>query len=97
MDKSSRYRIESVFQAGQVLRVVAESKTVMGSSEIAAVLGITVNTAFRMCATLEELGFLKQVGEKFELGMGLALFWARKKASLEGERMVIERDITELG
>lgn len=97
MAKDGRYRIESVFQAGQVLRAVAESKGAVGSTELAASLGMTVNTAFRMCATLEELGFLKQVGEKFELGMGLALFWARKKATLEGERESIERDITELG
>ena len=95
--KDNRYRIESVFQAGQVLRAVADSKGVMGPTEIAASLGIKVNTAFRMCATLEELGFLKQVGEKYELGMGLALFWARKKASLEGERVAIEKDITQLG
>lgn len=97
MMKGNRYRIESVFQAGQVLRVVAESKAAVGSTEIAARLGITVNTAFRMCMTLEELGFLKQVSEKFELGMGLALFWARKKATLEGERTAIEQNITLLG
>lgn len=97
MAKDNRYRIESVFQAGQVLRAVAESKGAVGPTEIATSLGITVNTAFRMCATLEELGFLKQVSEKFELGMGLALFWARKKAALESERVTIERDITQLG
>lgn len=93
----NRYRIESVYQAGQVLRAVAESKGAVGSTEIAASLGITVNTAFRMCATLEELGFLKSVNEKFELGMGLALFWARKKATLESERAAIDRDIDQLG
>lgn len=97
MDKNNRYRIESVYQAGQVLRAVAESKGACGSSEIATSLGITVNTSFRMCMTLEELGFLKQVGEKYELGMGLALFWARKKATLEGERDAIDRDIIKLG
>lgn len=95
--EKNRYRIESVYQAGQVLRAVAESKGAVGSTEIAVSLGIKVNTAYRMCATLEELGFLKQVAEKFELGMGLALFWARKKATLEGGREAIERDITQLG
>jgi DNA-binding IclR family transcriptional regulator len=76
---------------------VAESKGAVGSTEIAASLNIKVNTAYRMCMTLEELGFLKQVSEKFELGMGLALFWARKKATLEGERASIDRDIDQLG
>jgi DNA-binding IclR family transcriptional regulator len=97
MDKNNRYRIESVYQAGQVIKAVAENKGAVGSSEIAASLGIKVNTAFRMCVTLEELGFLKQVGEKYELGMGLALFWARKKASLASERETIDKDLNQLG
>jgi len=97
MLKENRYRIEAVHQAGQILRAVAENKGAIGSSDIAKNLGITVNTAFRMCVTLEELGFLKQVGDKYDLGMGLALFWARKKAMLEGERAGIDRDLELLG
>jgi DNA-binding IclR family transcriptional regulator len=58
----------------------------MGSKEIAIACGIDPNAAFRQCATLDELGFLKEEGGKFVLGMGLALFWARKKSHLEGER-----------
>lgn len=96
MDKSNRYRIESVYQAGQVLRSVAENKGTVGPSDIATNLGITVNTAFRMCVTLEELGFLKLIGDKYELGMGLALFWARKKAMLESERDCIDRELIKL-
>lgn len=96
MSKDNRYRIEAVYQAGQVLRAVAESKGAIGASDIAKNLEITVNTAFRMCVTLEELGFLKQIGERYELGMGLALFWARKKATLEGERNKIESDLKSL-
>ena len=97
MLKENRYRIESVHQAGRVLRAVAENKGAMGASDIAKNLGITVNTAFRMCVTLEELGFLKQVCDKYDLGMGLALFWARKKAMLEGERSGIDRELESLG
>jgi hypothetical protein len=93
----TRYRIETVFQAGQILKAIANAKGAVGSSEVAQILGITGNTAYRMCVTLEELGFLKQVGDKYDLGMGLALFWARKKAMLEGERQGIERDLSELG
>lgn len=94
--KDNRYRIESVYQAGQILRAVAETKGAVGSSEIAKSLGITSNTAFRMCVTLEELGFLKQIGDKYDLGMGLALFWARKKATLESERDGIDKDLLKL-
>jgi DNA-binding IclR family transcriptional regulator len=86
-----------VYQAGQILKTIADFKRPIGSSEVARELGITANTAYRMCVTLEELGFLKQVGDKYDLGMGLALFWARKKAILEGERVGIEKQLVELG
>ncbi len=97
MADATRYRIETVNQAGQILKHVADAKGAVGSTEVAKALGITGNTAFRMCVTLEELGFLKQVGDKYELGMGLALFWARKKAMLEGERTGIENQLLQLG
>ena len=97
MADGNRYRIESVFQAGQILKTIADFKNPVGPSEVATTLGITVNTAYRMCVTLEELGFLKQIGERYDLGMGLALFWARKKAMLEGERVSVETQLMELG
>jgi len=97
MAEGNRYRIEAVYQAGQILKTISEIKRPLGSSEVAKELGITDNTAYRMCVTLEEIGFLKQVGCKYDLGMGLALFWARKKAMLEGERNSIEKQLTELG
>lgn len=97
MTEGNRYRIEAVYLAGQILKTISEIKRPLGSAEVARELGITVNQAFRMCMTLEELGFLKQVGDKYDLGMGLALFWARKKAMLEGERTGVERQLSELG
>lgn len=97
MTDGNRYRIETVYQAGQILKTVADFKNPVGSSDVAKALGITANTAYRMCVTLEELGFLKQIGDRYDLGMGLALFWARKKAMLEGERVGIERQLMELG
>lgn len=97
MAEGNRYRIEAVYQAGQIIKTIANLKEPAGPSDVAKQLGITVNTAYRMCVTLEELGFLTQIGDKYNLGMGLALFWARKKAMLEGERIGIERKLTELG
>lgn len=96
MERCDRYRIETVFQAGQILKAVADAKGAVGPSDVSKILGIKVNTAFRMCVTLEELGFLKQIGDKYDLGMGMALFWARKKAILEGERVGIENQLMEL-
>lgn len=96
MADRSRYRIDAVFQAGQVLKVLAMAKEPMGTTYIAKEVGMTVNTAFRMCVTLEELGFIQQIGDRYQLGMGLALFWARKKAGLEAEKARVETDINSL-
>lgn len=96
MADATRYRIETVNQAGQILKYIAEAKGPVGSGEVAKALGLSPNTAFRMCITLEEMGFLKQVGDRYDLGMGLALFWARKKSRLEGERASIDRDLASL-
>lgn len=82
----NRYRIKAVCTAAAILTAVANSREPMGSKEIATAVDIDPNAAFRQCATLDELGFLKEEGGKFVLGMGLALFWARKKSHLEGER-----------
>lgn len=95
--ETGRYRIEALFEAGQILKAIAENKNPLGASEVASILGITPNKAYRMCVTLEEMGFLKQVSDKYDLGMALALFWARKKAMLEGERTGIDRQLDELG
>jgi DNA-binding IclR family transcriptional regulator len=82
----NRYRIEAVYHAGKILETVADSKVPMGSAEIAKALGINANAAFRQCETLEELRFLQKLGDKYDLGMGLALIWARKKSRLEADR-----------
>ena len=86
MGDSTRYHIKAVSTAAAVLTAVANSREPMGSKEIAKTINIDPNAAFRQCATLSDLGFLKEEGGKFVLGMGLALFWARKKSHLEGER-----------
>ncbi len=93
----NRYRIKAVYTAGLVLGEIANSPGPISSAEIAAALDIDQNMAFRQCCTLEELGFARQNGDKkFELGMKLALFWARKKSSLEGKRDKIDSDLRTL-
>lgn len=93
----SRYRIESVWQAGEVLKAVANSREPMTAAEIGKACGLKSNTAFRQCVTLEECGFLKRVGDRFELGMGLALFYARYRSTREALRDKIGRELDELG
>ncbi len=96
-----RYIIAAVVKAGAVLKAVANGRDPMLVSEIEQevdpTLGMDTNSVFRQCVTLEYLGFLAQVGDRYELGMGLGLFWAKKKAILEAQRTRIDGDITLLG
>ena len=93
----NRYRIESVFQAGEILKLITDAHEPLGPTEISQRLDVTMNTAFRMCVTLEEMGFLRQIGGKYELGTGMSLLWARKKAALKTEKERIEKDLLSLG
>lgn len=92
----NRYRIEAVYKAGLVLKLIADAKEPIGPAEIEATLGITLNAAFRMCETLEELGWIRKIGGKYELGMGLALMWARKKAGLEAALDTTTKELSSL-
>ena len=89
----NRYRIAAVYQAGQIRKLIANSREPLGPADIAARLSISVNMAFRMCATMEELGDLEQVGGKYRLGMGLALIWARVRAEREEVRQHAADDL----
>lgn len=82
-ESENRYRIASLHTAGKILKAIAEAREPQGSADIAKRLDIPVNMAFRMIETMTEMGWLAKINDKYELGMGLALFWARKRAQLE--------------
>jgi hypothetical protein len=95
MDKE-RYIIAAVRKAGDVLKTVANSREPLTPTQIAEQLDMDTNAAFRQCVTLETIGWLRQIGDKYELGMGLALFWARKRAQLEATVKRAQTDIMKL-
>jgi len=94
--EKKRYRIETIIQAGQVLKAIADAKEPLGVSEVSKITGVKPNTVFRILVTLEEVGFVRAIGEKYELGMGAALLWSRYKANREALRAKIDRELKEL-
>jgi DNA-binding IclR family transcriptional regulator len=96
MDKE-RYVTKAILQAGMILKAVANSREPMTISEISAACEISKDVAFRTCVTLEDMIYLQKVGDRYDLGMGLALFWAKKKATLEAQRDRIDKAIETLG
>ncbi|MBI4714412.1 MAG: helix-turn-helix domain-containing protein [Nitrospirae bacterium] len=87
------YRIGSVMEAGKLLKILAEKKEPAGVRVLAGEIGTSENKAFRLLQTLEDIGFVRRIGEGYELGTGMALFWARAKARAE---MKIEEGRKEL-
>ncbi len=89
-------RIEAVRKAGEILKFLANEKEPVSGQEIARAVNIPAGTVMCHMITLEELGFVVSVGERFNLGMALALMWARVKSTLEGEKERVEKDLNSL-
>lgn len=77
-------RIGAVTVAVKILRYLADQKQPVNGQEIARAVGEAPDTVRCHLATLEDERLVRSVGGAFELDMGLALFWARKKAQLQG-------------
>lgn len=86
-------RIEAVAKAGEILKQMATQKQPATGADIARAVNMQIGTVMCHLATLGDLGFVRQVGDGWELGMGLALVWARVKANLEDQRDRIDRDL----
>ncbi len=93
---TSYKRIEAVRRTGEILKFLAEQKEPAAGPQIAQAVNLAIGTTMCHLATLEDLGFVTAVGDRFRLGMGLALFWARMRSSLETERETIEHKIKQL-
>jgi len=95
-DKSYR-RIAAVKKATEILAVLADAKEPITGNEVAVRVQESQGTVMCHLATLQDAGFVQEAGGGWRLGMKLALFWARVKATKESERERLERDIEELG
>jgi len=96
--KTSSYtRIAAVSKACAILAILAEAKEPLTGNEVAIRAQLPDGTTMCQLATLEDAGFVQEVGGGWKLGMKLALFWARAKAALEADRTRIDRDISDLG
>ena len=89
-------RIETVRKAGEILKYLAGEREPAQAKLIAQAVNLPVGTVMCHLATLEDLGFVTAIGERFKLGMGLALFWARVRASLEADKARTEQNIKSL-
>jgi DNA-binding IclR family transcriptional regulator len=78
-------RIAAVKTAIEILRFLAEQKQAVSGQDIAVAVDSPHGTVMCHLVTLEDERLVRCVGGAWELDMGLALFWARKKAQLQGQ------------
>jgi DNA-binding IclR family transcriptional regulator len=89
-------RIAAVAKTAQILKFLAEQKEPISGAEVAKAINMPVGTVMSHLATLQDEGFVKGIGDRFEVGMGAALLWAKVKSNLEGQRDRIGRDLKEI-
>lgn len=94
---SSYRRIEAVKTAVGVLRYLAEQRTPVTGQDLATALDLPGGTVMCHLATLEDEGLVRSVGGAYEMGMGMALFWARYKCALEGKIERLQGSLNQLG
>ncbi|MDA8138016.1 MAG: helix-turn-helix domain-containing protein [Desulfobacteraceae bacterium] len=90
-------RIAAVQTTIQILRFLADQKEPVPGAHVARALGIPNGTAMCHLVTLEDDRLVRRIGEHFELGDGLAVFWARRKAQLESGIDRIKRNLNDIG
>jgi DNA-binding IclR family transcriptional regulator len=94
--KSCR-KIEVLMAADAILNFIAESKEPVAAAEIAKAISLSNDSVFRQIGTMEELGWVRKIGDGYTPGMALAVIWARVKANAEGQIQKLKQDIDTLG
>jgi DNA-binding IclR family transcriptional regulator len=82
---SSYNRIAAIKVTVSILRFLADQKQPVSGQDVARAVDAPHGTVMCHLATLEDERLVRSVGGAWELDMGLALFWARKKAQLQGQ------------
>jgi len=95
--EKSYTRIASVTKACDILSILAESKAPLTGNEVAVRTQLPVGTVMCQLITLEDAGFVQEIGGGWRLGMKIGIFWARVKANKEAERAKLDNEITALG
>lgn len=94
---TSYRRIEAVRVSINILRFLGEQKEAVSGQEVARAMEMPHGTVMCHLSTLEEERLVRCIGGAWELDMGMAMFWARKKAQL-GSRIARDtNDLQQLG
>jgi DNA-binding IclR family transcriptional regulator len=86
-------RIAAVETAAKILEFLAHQRDPVTGQEVARAVDVPHATVMCHLVTLEDVRFIRRVGDGYELGMQLSLFWARKQSRLQAQRDLIDRHL----
>jgi DNA-binding IclR family transcriptional regulator len=90
-------KIAAVSTTTRILNYLADQREPISGKYIAEAVGIPQGTTMCHLATLEDVNFVQRVGEHYEIGQGLAMIWARKKAAFQASIARLQHNLKELG
>lgn len=94
---TSYRRIEAVRVSVNILRFLGEQKELISGQDVAKAMELPHGTVMCHLSTLEDEHLVRCVGGAWELDMGMAMFWARKKAQLATRIARDTKDLQQLG
>ncbi len=94
---NSYRRIKSVNTALDILEYVAESPGGATAHRIGRDLDIPFATIMCHLSTLGDRAYVRRMGDVYQVGMKLAVYWARVKSCKENEILQRENDLVLLG
>ena len=86
-------RIGAVKTTFDVLEYLADCREPVTASQVAADLGVPFATVMCHLATQQDNGYVQVIGDKYKIGMKMAVFWARVKSAKESEIQDVQRDL----
>lgn len=90
-------RIRAVATTLEILECLADSRVPLTGSQVAERVNAPRPTVMCHLATLGDGGYVQGIGEKYRIGMKLAVFWAHLKARKEDELKTVQNDLAILG
>ncbi len=92
--KSCR-KIEVLETANNIIKTIMDAKEPLNVAALAKLTGYSTDIVFRQVGTMYDLHWVEKVGDGYIPGSEMWLFRARVKSSLEAQRDVIDRKLTE--
>lgn len=89
--------IEAVRKACEILSVLAEAKEPITGAEVALRMRMSQGTVMCHLATLQDAGLVQEIGGGWRLGLKMAVYWARIRATMEAERDRLTENIKRIG